>query len=636
MKLSAIIGLTIFAAIAVPTAPAVALLGQQTVTTYHYDNLRTGWNLNEQTLTPANVGSTSFGVLFQIGLDDQVDAQPLVVPNQQITAGSTPGTYEVVYVATENNTIYAIRASNGAVLLSRYLGKPVPLPLNCNGNGPNVGITSTPVIDVAGQTLYAVAYISMSGIPTYQLFALNLNDLTDRTPPVTVAALHTLSDGTTFNFDAQFERQRPALLESSGIIYAGFGSFCDLAADQTRGWLLGWQAGTLTPLATNQLTDTLATGSYFLSSIWMSGFGIAADPTGNLFFSTGNSGPGTYDGVRNIQESVAKVDPQLVNLLGIFTPSNEDFLDQRDGDLSSGGVLVLPPQPRPFRQLAVAAGKDGNMYLLNRDSLGGFTLGGPDNVLDTETIGNCWCGPSYFTGPDGVGRVVSSGSGDSNSAQIAVWKVQTSPTVALVLEGAAPPVASGQDGGTFTTVSSNRTRAGTAIIWATGKPVDSNSATVNLYAFAATPSSGTLPSLYSSPAGSWPNVTGNANIVPVVANGRVFVASNQQLTIFGLGGHPFVARAAASAQPAALNTHMPPHEITGVLEHVDGPVLTLRTRAGKIARVDDSEALRRKQTGVLMPGYAYTAQGNYDSTGALHAQVVTRAKASPAIWPQDR
>jgi hypothetical protein len=232
--------------------------------------------------------------------------------------------------------------------------------------------------------------------------------------------------------------------------------------------------------------------------------------------------------------------------------------------------------------------------------------------------------------------VVSSGGGGLNSAQIAVWRVQTSPTVALVLEAVAPPVPSGQDGGTFTTVSSNGTQAGTAIIWATGRPTDINPATVNLYAFAATPSSGTLPLLFSSPAGSWPYTGGNANIVPVVANRRVFVASYRQLTIFGLGGHPFVAPALAVAESAALSTHKPRHQITGILEHADGPVLTLRTRAGKIARVDDSESLRRKQIGVLVTGYAYTVQGTYDSTGALHAQSIARAKDSAAIWPLDR
>jgi hypothetical protein len=111
MKRSAIMGLAIFGTIAILTAPAVAL--KQPVTTYHYDNQRTGWNPNETTLTPANVGPTSFGVIAKVVLDDQVDAQPLLVPDQQITAGLPPGTYQVVYVATEGNTIYAIRASNG-------------------------------------------------------------------------------------------------------------------------------------------------------------------------------------------------------------------------------------------------------------------------------------------------------------------------------------------------------------------------------------------------------------------------------------------------------------------------------------------------------------------------------------------
>jgi hypothetical protein len=648
MKPFAIMGAAIFGAIAIPTSlPAVAQ--KLAVTTYHYDNQRTGWDQQETMLTPANVGPTSFGVIAQVVLDDQVDAQPLLVPNQPITAGLTPGTYQVVYVATESNTIYAIRASTGTVLLSRKLGTPVPTPLGCpSASGPNVGINSTPVIDVAAHALYVVAYTLVSGNPTYQLFALNLNDLTDIIPAVTVAASHMLSDGTTYNFNATYERQRPGLLLSSGNIYAGFGSFCDTFVGQTRGWLLGWQASTLAPLPNNKLTDTLNTanifGQFFLSSIWMSGYGIAAAPSsGNLFFSTGNSGPGSYDGVNNIQESVVKMDSQMANVLGIFTPSDVTTLDSGDGDLSSGGVLVLPTQPGPFPTLAVAAGKAGTMYLLNRASLGGYTPGGPDNVLDEQTIGPCWCGLSFFTGPDGVGRVVSSGGVEStggvlsNLAEIGVWKVQTSPTVAFVGEGAAVPVASGQDGGTFTTVSSNGTQAGTAIIWATGRPTTNSPAAIYLYAFAAAPSSGTLPLLFSSQAGTWNNTTANANIVPVVANGHVFVASNQQLTIFGLGGGPFVAPAAAAAKPAALKANAPPHAITGVLDHADGPVLTLRTRAGKIARVVDSDAVRTKQIGVLAQGNAYTVEGTtYDSTGALRAQTFARAKASPAIWPPDR
>jgi len=238
---------------------------------------------------------------------------------------------------------------------------------------------------------------------------------------------------------------------------------------------------------------------------------------------------------------------------------------------------------------------------------------------------------------------VSSGGGTTGrGAQITVWKVQTSPTDAFVQEGAAAPLPNGNGVfGTLTSVSSNGTQAGTAIIWATGRSsVDSTPYVVNLYAFnafAAAPSSRTLPLLYSSQAGTWTNIGFNANIVPVVANGRVFVASYQQLTIFGLGGGPWVVPAAAAAKPAALNAHAPPHEITGVLEHADGAVLTLQTRTGKIVQVDDSDALRLGQISVLVQGNAYTAQGTtYDSTGALRAQAVGRAMPSPAIWAPDR
>ena len=134
----------------------------------------------------------------------------------------------------------------------------------------------------------------------------------------------------------------------------------------------------------------------------------------------------------------------------------------------------------------------------------------------------------------------------SGGNQIIVWKVQTSPKVAFVQEGATVLPASGQDPGTFTTVSSNGTNAGSAIVWATGRPLGPLHPEVHLYAFAATPSSGHLPLLFSSVAGQWPDTSRNANIVPVVANGQVYVASNQQLTIFGLGGHSFVALASPS------------------------------------------------------------------------------------------
>jgi hypothetical protein len=128
---------------------AVSLATSQTaITTYHVDNNRTGWNSHESTLTPANVGPSTFGLLKSVPLDDQVDGQPLFVPAVTITAGSHQGVHDVVYVATEGNTIYAIDAEAGTVLLKPNFGRPVPLPIGCTNNGPNVGINSTPVIDL--------------------------------------------------------------------------------------------------------------------------------------------------------------------------------------------------------------------------------------------------------------------------------------------------------------------------------------------------------------------------------------------------------------------------------------------------------------------------------------------------------
>ena len=139
-------------------ANALTAAAQVSVTTYHYNNQRTGWNSSETVLTPANVNASRFGLLATVAVDDQVDAQPLFVPNVNITAGNNQGQHDVVYVVTGNDTVYAIDANSGTVLLSNHMGTPVTYPLGCTQNGPNVGITSTPVIDLAAGTLYVMAY----------------------------------------------------------------------------------------------------------------------------------------------------------------------------------------------------------------------------------------------------------------------------------------------------------------------------------------------------------------------------------------------------------------------------------------------------------------------------------------------
>jgi len=508
------------------------------VTTYHYDNRRTGWNNGESALTPSNLASGGFALQHTVSLNDQVDAQPLVVPGVTITAGGNSGTvHDVVYVVTESDTVYAIDAHSGAVLLTNTLGSPVPksaLPGQCGNNGPNIGITSTPVIDLSTNTLFVMAYTNDG--PTYRLHALGLGNLTDQTSPMVVSASHGLSPAGTFQFNAKYQRQRPALLFANGSIYAGFGSFCDVAANLSRGWLLGWSwnatSKTFSDLAANQLLDFLESSrdNFFLSSVWMSGYGPAADDSGNVLFVTGNSDPSgtTYTGSTNIQESVVKVSPSLSSVVSLFTPSDWPTLDEGDADFGSGGVMVLPDQPGSVPHLAVAAGKDGNMYLMNADSLGGYSSTG-NNVLGKYSIGACWCGQSYYLDElDHLARVVSSGG-----STLEVWKLQTSPNPALSeVESAALP-SSVQGPGFFTSVSSN---AGiNTIIWAISRPSSSTSPTINLLAFDPDPETGSgLHQLVNINAGTWPNLGGNANLVPVVANGLVYVASHQQLQIFGL------------------------------------------------------------------------------------------------------
>lgn len=521
--------LLVFACLVGFTVPAMS---QISVWTYHYDNNRTGWNQQETALTPANVNSSTFGLLHNVALDDQVDGQPLLVPGVNITSGSHQGKHDVVYVATENDTVYAIDAESGEILLSPNFGPPIFAPLGCNNNGPNVGVNSTPVIDLSSNTMYVMVYTRGQSGPAYYIHALDLGSLTDKVAPVLVTASHTLTDGTVFTFKPTYQRQRPALLLADGNVYAGFGSFCDYYAGKSRGWLLGWATNSLTPLPANQMLDTQSSSpnNFFLSSIWMSGYGPAVDDSGNILFVTGNSDYSgmTYDGVSNIQESVVRVSSDLATVLDLFTPRNQSSLDQADNDFGSGGVLVLPDQPGTTPHLAVAAGKIGAMFLMNEDHLGGYSTT-KNNVIGAYGIGSCWCGQSYFVDPqDGIGRVVSSGGHN-----ILVWKVNTSPKPSLANMSKSPGISGGQNPGFFTSISSNG--ASNAIIWAVSRPASASNNSVFLEAFNPDALNGTIMTrLFSSQAGNWPNFTGNSNQVPVVANGEVFVASNKQLQIFGL------------------------------------------------------------------------------------------------------
>jgi len=629
-------------------------VGCHDVITYHNDNGRTGWNSNENTLTPANVKPGTFGWIATAKLDDnndQVDGQPLIVTNQMIEG---MGVHSVVYLATENDSVYAFDSFTGARLKKVNLGTPVPRPLNCENNGNVVGINSTPTIDRKAGVLYVVAYVMNGSTPVHQLHMLDLATLKDKKPPVTISATNTLADGSTYAFDSSVQRQRPALLQANGNIYAGFGAYCDFKAAQSRGWVMGWQQSTLAPLGkTELLSKTLATSTFdcyfhapwtsnhpcYLASVWMSGYGLATDPSGDLFFTTGNTGVSNagvsfYDSTTDIADTMVKMAPDLSKVVDFFTPANVSALDQYDTDFGSGGTMVLPDQTGPVPHLAVAAGKDGNLYIVNRDTgkMGEFQ--NPNVSASVQIGGDCHCGPSYFKGADGVGRVVTSGGPD-----LVQWKINTANKPALAQE-AQVAFTSGQDGGGFTSISSDGTTAKTAIIWAVGRPMSNTDVRVTLYAFDATAAGTSLTPLWHDYAGSWPNTGGDANIVPTVANGMVYVASNKQLQIFGLirptKSPKRMSRMIAQAEPAAASFVPETGPVYwGTIRSVDGSKVTLELRTGKTVTVDVSQIMPRATSDFGAIGRWLAVSGTLDANGVVAATGAWRVKG-PAFFGADR
>jgi len=604
------------------------------VTTHHYDALRTGWNNTETILTPGTVGSKAFGLIATVTLDEQVDAQPLVMLNQ--TIAGEPGAHTVVYVVTENNTVYAIDGASGAILKQRHLGTPVNPSTNggCYLNSAVIGIGATPVIDAAAGILYLISDTTEGpdgGAPTFRLHALKLTDLSDAAVPggVVIKPAHKLSNGSTYEFKPYVTHSRSALLLLNGKVYAGFASYCDYSVHQSRGWLLGWNASTLAPLPNEWLTDREATSphDFFLTAIWMSGSGVASDGS-SLYFVTGNSDDkGTsWETPGNLTESVVKLSPDLSTLESAFTPYTYPALDHDDFDFGSGGIMLLPPQPGSVPALATALGKDGNLFLMNRALLGGHHPHS-NAVLGTYNGGGCWCAESFFIGKDGINRVVSSGG-----SQLQTWQVHTKPKPILVADAWQQTIETGQDGGFFTTVSSNGNTNG--IIWAIGRPDGTHNNAVYLDAFDANSGDPLVTNLI---AGSWPHTAANANLVPVVTGGRVYVGSFKQLSIFGLEQvgradrqQPIVeaAKAPEPALPAGT------HRLTGTVASVAASMIVLSTRNGATVDVDLANAIPSGHK--ARSGEALTAIGQYRADGTLLAQSVGRAKSNPALWVPDR
>jgi hypothetical protein len=624
----------------------------QDVLTYHGDNNRTGWYSTETTLNVSNVTPSTFGLLHTVTLDGRVDAQPLFVTGQTIDG---QGTHDVVYLATETNSVFAIDASSGAILWHRQFGIPVPDGYK-NGDDnvfPVMGILGTPVIDRNLGVMYLVTDNIGSPSDVFRLHALSLSNGHDAMPSVIIQFSERLSDGTQWVFNPRYQLQRAGLLEANGSIYVAFGSNGDIVPQQSRGTILRFDAATLAPM-TGDITDQLnpLNPAYYLSSIWQSGYALAADGGGDIYFSTGNSDPfaPSYSQAFNRPESLVRLSSDLLSLKDSFTTFDYFSLDQGDVDVGSGGVMLLPDQPGSVPHMALGGGKDGRAFLLNRDNMGGYTQGGPNHVLQTVQMGSCWCGPAYYVGSDAAVHLLTGGG-----VGVTSWKLQTSPSVALSREfstGSGAVNGLPDNGGVIPVVSSNGTTAGSAIVWFVQRPAissDMNPGTpLTLHAYNAANLNQQLISILG---GTWTHaVNSNANVVPVVAKGQVFVASNLQLRIYGLTGQQSKVQEPASLRPSVADKISCPseaavasvfsgkgtHDLYGTVCEYSGDRLRLTLRSGRSVSVDTAKAFERSSPVLLTPGRPLHVSFTVDQAGVAHAQKISRSHAFSSVTPADK
>jgi len=508
-------------------APALAASAPAGTYTFHYDNGRTGWNPNEKTLTVATVSSTKFGLLGTLATDSVVFAEPLFVPG--VSVGGK--THDIVLVATEADTAYAFDAQTGAQLWKHsYLsGNQVPQPIesvqNCTQIFPKIGVSSTPVVDVANQSLYAVAKFYDPKDKTYhaQLRSLDLSTGAENRPAAEIGGSVLLNNGNgaKHTFTAQWQQQRAALLLDNGVIYIGFGSSCDLHAEFVTGWLFAYDESTMKRVGfISTAPDYLGASGYYMDSIWQGTFGPAADENGDLFLATGN---GNFDantkGGENYGDAVLRLATNLA-VKDYFTPYNEAYLEQNDLDVGSAGVMLIPGQFTGAHHLAVAGGKNGVIFLLNRDNLGGFTPKGPDKVLQEIS------GPtvSLFDGPALYGTTVYYGFAGQ---PLTAYGLSLSPKPKLT----PTSVTAAALGDVTPSISSDGVQAGTAVLWTTDRVGYRSSLT--LYAYDATDLSHLL---FTGTAGEWKAESG-ALVTPTIGDGRVFVpGAGDGVAVFGLKG----------------------------------------------------------------------------------------------------
>lgn len=371
--------------------PAIACLLTAQITTSQYDNARTGANLHETALTPSNVNARQFGKLFSLRVDGDVYAQPLYVPHLAIPGN---GVHNALFVATEHDSVYAFDADTASgkplwkVSLLKNGVTTVPArDVRCPFIQPEIGITPTPVIDLSTGTLYVLARTKEGGSRYAQrLHALAITTGAEKAgSPVEIQAA---------GFDALHELPRPGLLLAGNQIFATWSSSCDVTP--YHGWVMAYDARTL-----NQTAVLNTSPGASESGIWQSDNAPAADARGNIFAVTGNGKFDVSTGGRDYGDSVLKLAIENGKLLvrDYFTPFNQAQLAATDGDLGSGGPVLLPDQPGPHPHLLVTGGKGGVLYVLDRDHLGHFEAGSNKQAIQTLRFGRgFYAAPAYWNG----------------------------------------------------------------------------------------------------------------------------------------------------------------------------------------------------------------------------------------------
>src|SRR5882672_2844839 len=515
--------------------------------TSHGDNARTAANTNEVLLTPGNVNKNNFGRLFSHPLDYQALAQPLYVPSVDIPG---KGIHNVVYVATMADSFYAFDAESNAGHNAPPLWKvnftdpsngittasgPFLPCATTEDRGPGFtqeGIVATPAIDTNTNTMYVVAKILDNGTVRHQLRALDLGTGQDKSgSPVIISATTTSNAGSVVNFNSLHQKNRPGLLLLNGIVYLAFGSnYCN---DNNYSWVLGYDATTL------QQTGVFNTNpDHGLTSIWQAGGGLAADDQGFIYPLTSEGNFDADTGGQGYTHAVLKLSSDL-ELMDFFIPGSVAFLNDHDLDLSGGSPVILPDQDGPSPHVMVVAGKQGTIYVLDRDNLGMYATN--DQVIQ-ELVGVLpdksmrgspvyWNGRMYFSAKADPLKVFSVSGGMLSTTPI----LQTS----IRLTGAHSP-----------SISANGNSDGIVWVFNGGQ----------IYAYDAI----TLKLLYCSHQLSRDFLPAISHFATqTVANGRLYMATRTTLELFGLR-HYMSVLSGANQTAQALTTLPQPIQIQAV------------------------------------------------------------------------